>query len=113
MLNSALFGLALSASLSFVYVVEAAVPIIRDTSESSYARSMIPRSQNSTSATHPPCRNMPGDPSFPTEKDWNDLNKTVGGRLISGVPLAKICYGATDNQAACSKLQQQWPTVDP
>ncbi|KAI0899510.1 FAD-binding domain-containing protein [Annulohypoxylon nitens] len=56
---------------------------------------------------------MPGDPSFPTEKDWNDLNKTVGGRLISGVPLAKICYGATDNQAACSKLQQQWPTVDP
>ncbi|KLO14030.1 FAD-binding domain-containing protein [Schizopora paradoxa] len=38
------------------------------------------------------CRNQPGDPGFPTQEQWDQLNSQVGGRLISVVPSAKFCH---------------------
>ncbi|KAK3685726.1 hypothetical protein B0T22DRAFT_538003 [Podospora appendiculata] len=33
-----------------------------------------------------PCRYLPGDREWPSAQEWNKLNRTVGGRLIIGVP---------------------------
>ncbi|KAK3985844.1 FAD-binding domain-protein [Cladorrhinum sp. PSN332] len=62
----------------------------------------------------PACRYIPGDAAYPSETTWGRLNKTVGGRLVRGEPLAAhICYGVTANAAACAELQQKWDYVDP
>ncbi|KAI0045748.1 FAD-binding domain-containing protein [Auriscalpium vulgare] len=37
------------------------------------------------------CRNLPGDPGFPTQVDWNALNASVNGRLVAVTPSAKAC----------------------
>lgn len=54
------------------------------------------------------CRFLPGDRQWPSVEDWNQLNRTVGGRLIRGVPLAQPCYGADRDAQACTRLQQNW-----
>ncbi|KAI8932193.1 hypothetical protein NX059_011073 [Plenodomus lindquistii] len=65
------------------------------------------------------CRYLPGDPQWPSDGDWSALNRTVGGNLIRGVPLAQsACYGRTADAAVCTKLQSGWMdmeqfTVDP
>ena len=38
------------------------------------------------------CRNQPGDKGFPSHREWNNLNMTIGGRLLSVVPSAKFCH---------------------
>lgn len=38
------------------------------------------------------CRSQPGDPGFPSQQQWQQLNSSVGGRLISVVPSAKHCH---------------------
>lgn len=57
------------------------------------------------------CRSLPGDHSWPTENDWAELNRTVGGRLIATIPQANIChpvpYGVY-NATACEGLQETW-----
>jgi hypothetical protein len=37
------------------------------------------------------CRNVPGDPGFPTNEEWMTLNNSVGGKLVPVVPSAKYC----------------------
>ncbi|KAK4223157.1 hypothetical protein QBC38DRAFT_488250 [Podospora fimiseda] len=62
----------------------------------------------------PACRYIPGDSEYPSEATWSRLNRTVGGRLIRGEPLASsVCYGITANAAACAALQQKWDYVNP
>lgn len=64
-------------------------------------------------AKRPACRHLPGDRDWPSARDWNKLNTTVGGRLIQGVPVAQVCYGVQANQAACAQLRTEWSLVDP
>lgn len=54
------------------------------------------------------CRNMPGDRDWPSNDAWSELNRTVGGRLMRGQPLAQVCHGATLNVGACTALQDTY-----
>ncbi|KLO17643.1 FAD-binding domain-containing protein [Schizopora paradoxa] len=38
------------------------------------------------------CRNLPGDPNFPSLSTWDAFNASVDGRLLSVVPSAKFCH---------------------
>ncbi|TWU72060.1 hypothetical protein ED733_003049 [Metarhizium rileyi] len=59
-------------------------------------------------AAAPFCRCMPGEPCWPTLSDWNQLNKTVGGRLIKTVPLGAPCHGDSFDQNRCDYLRSEW-----
>lgn len=54
------------------------------------------------------CRYLPGDVGWPRGEDWNKLNRTIGGRLIRGSPLAQPCYPPTLNHTACTDIQDEW-----
>ena len=54
------------------------------------------------------CRYLPGDPGWPTDEDWSQLNSTIGGRLILGTPLAQSCYLPTLNSDTCAEVQEEW-----
>ncbi|KAK7936641.1 uncharacterized protein PG986_015079 [Apiospora aurea] len=62
------------------------------------------------------CRVLPGDPDWPTQQDWQSLNKTVGGRLTETVPRESVCHDVPYNRydaAACAELQKRFdfPTL--
>ncbi|GAW17838.1 hypothetical protein ANO14919_073050 [Xylariales sp. No.14919] len=59
------------------------------------------------------CRSLPSDNDWPSPETWRELNQTVGGRLITGVPLGAPCYLPKYDQAACAKLQNEWTAVTP
>lgn len=54
------------------------------------------------------CRYLPEDPQWPTDEDWIQLNKTIGGRLARGTPLAQSCHHPALDNAACAKVQSEW-----
>ncbi|KAM0450938.1 hypothetical protein ACHAO4_006330 [Trichoderma viride] len=56
----------------------------------------------------PACRNLPGDPGWPSAASWASLNKTLGGRLIATVPLGTPCHDPKYNQNVCANLQANW-----
>lgn len=37
------------------------------------------------------CRNIPGDPGYPTNAEWNALDNAVGGRLVQVLPSGEVC----------------------
>lgn len=47
------------------------------------------------------CRNVPGDPGYPTNEQWAALNTTVSGRLVEIVPFVEFC----DTQGGCTAKQ--------
>ncbi|KAK0490009.1 FAD-binding domain-containing protein [Armillaria luteobubalina] len=58
------------------------------------------------------CRTVPGDPSFPSEEEWNGLNSSVSGRLVKAVPSAQFCDmqgGCTDAEWASSSFRADIP----
>jgi hypothetical protein len=57
------------------------------------------------------CKVYPGDKAWPKLGEWKQLNKTLGGALIKGVPQASVCYfngTAQHDDAACAKLAGNW-----
>lgn len=54
------------------------------------------------------CRYIPGDVGWPSRREWEHLNATVGGRLIATVPVAHVCHEtgpfAAYNETACEDL---------
>lgn len=58
------------------------------------------------------CRCFPGDSCWPSVKEWNTFNKTVGGRLIATVPLASPCHdefeGVAFDAGECARIQENW-----
>ncbi|KAI0855712.1 hypothetical protein F4860DRAFT_449696 [Xylaria cubensis] len=59
------------------------------------------------------CRYLPSDAGWPSIKQWDALNKTVGGRLILGAPVGQVCYGIQPDDTACSTLEAEWNFVGP
>jgi hypothetical protein len=57
------------------------------------------------------CRCFPGDQCWPTAKQWDAFNVTVGGRLVTTQPIAASCHttglGHYD-QEQCAELQAVW-----
>lgn len=69
-----------------------------------------PTKARSTNLTRS-CNHMPGDPGWPDEHEWAQLNETVGGRLIATVPQASVCHSAPYsgyNATSCAALQDAW-----
>lgn len=58
------------------------------------------------------CRCFPGDPCWPSPQEWTDFNTTLGGKLISTVPLGSVCHTKGDfpayNEHACANLIADW-----
>lgn len=50
------------------------------------------------------CRTQPGDSNFPSLTDWNQLNSSVDGRLITVIPSAQYCRHVSPG--GCT--QAQW-----
>ncbi|KAJ0417855.1 hypothetical protein BJY00DRAFT_315457 [Aspergillus carlsbadensis] len=62
-----------------------------------------------TAAPHTPrCRYLPGDPQWPSPAQWQVLNRTIGGRLIRGKPLANVCHAVDYDADACASLRDHW-----
>lgn len=53
------------------------------------------------------CRNLPGDPGFPSQAEWDKLNATIDGRLVTVVPSAEFCHELP--AGSCSS--QQWAST--
>ena len=58
------------------------------------------------------CKCGPKDRCWPSESDWDNLNKTVNGRLIKTIPIGYVCHDPTYNEAACNELQQTWDLAE-
>lgn len=56
----------------------------------------------------PSCRYIPGDAGWPAAAQWDRLNRTVEGRLISTTPIAHVCHEPSFSDAQCTDLKQQW-----
>lgn len=66
------------------------------------------------------CRNVPGDPGWPSQAQWAKLNASVDGRLIRTIPPGAPCYQKTYNvadfkddidvyeNASCTAVQTNW-----
>ncbi|KAF2841056.1 FAD-binding domain-containing protein [Patellaria atrata CBS 101060] len=58
-----------------------------------------------------PCRVFPGDNLWPKRSEWQEFNRTLGGKLIATVPLAAPChdseFGPYDEEK-CSALRDVW-----
>lgn len=57
------------------------------------------------------CRCSPGDACWPSQAEWQSLNKTVGGRLIATIPLASACHVdpfEPYDEAKCKAVQSKW-----
>jgi hypothetical protein len=57
---------------------------------------------------HQGCRVIPGDRGWPSEQAWDQLNKTVSGRLVATVPVASTCHDSSYDEAACLAKKEQW-----
>ncbi|PNS18684.1 hypothetical protein CAC42_5223 [Sphaceloma murrayae] len=58
--------------------------------------------------TSPSCRTLPGDLDWPDTPAWDQLNRTVGGRLIATRPIASVCHDPNYDEAACNALRAGW-----
>ncbi|KAI0603272.1 FAD-binding domain-containing protein [Biscogniauxia sp. FL1348] len=67
--------------------------------------SIIKKARNESTVS---CRYIPGDDGWPAPALWNQLNKTVDGRLIATNPIAHVCHGDSYSEAECSELADQW-----
>ncbi|KAF7377579.1 hypothetical protein MSAN_00180600 [Mycena sanguinolenta] len=70
---------------------------------------LLVRSQEAVSAlnTTSRCRNVPGNPGYPSAAEWDALNATVSGRLVTVVPSAKFCASLAGG--ACT--EDQWTSA--
>ncbi|KAI1811657.1 hypothetical protein GGS20DRAFT_578909 [Poronia punctata] len=61
-----------------------------------------------TTALKGRCKNFPGDRSWPTNRDWAQLNSTVGGRLRASHPLGSACHDPEYVAETCENLKKTW-----
>jgi len=55
------------------------------------------------------CTCAPGDPCWPSARNWQAFNETLRGLLISTVPLAEVCYNPiVKNGDLCMSLKDEW-----
>ncbi|RKU43533.1 hypothetical protein DL546_006865 [Coniochaeta pulveracea] len=61
-----------------------------------------------TSSSNNKCKSFPGDRSWPSQREWDQFNATIHGRLIKTVPLGSPCHDPYYDAAACEALKTQW-----
>jgi hypothetical protein len=65
------------------------------------------RANNNSSS----CRCFPGDTCWPSTEVWNELNRTLAGRLIPTIPIASVCHDSSFgpyDADACASVQSTW-----
>jgi FAD/FMN-containing dehydrogenase len=71
-----------------------------------FARGLLVGSASATAAGAPFSRVRPGDPAWPSDGSWQELNRRVEGRLIKvNFPLS-VCIGAPPSEA-CSAVFEE------
>ncbi|KAK8074893.1 FAD binding domain-containing protein, partial [Apiospora hydei] len=60
------------------------------------------------------CKAAPGFPGWPTDEEWANYNKSVGGRLIQPSPPGAMCHlgQPTFDPCRCSKVAAGWRTSE-
>ena len=56
------------------------------------------------------CHCLPSDDCWPSIREWNALNSSVGGRLVAAISIGAPCHDPYYNAAVCKNLQQLWTT---
>ncbi|KAF5875951.1 putative fad binding domain protein [Botrytis fragariae] len=51
---------------------------------------------------------MPGDASWPSQNEWDNLNSTVNGRLIATKPIAFSCHEPNYDETECTRARELW-----
>ncbi|KAI0436305.1 hypothetical protein F4803DRAFT_239968 [Xylaria telfairii] len=74
--------------------------------------SIIPSAKPSSSYSSQ-CRYLSKDAGWPNDTIWDQLNRTVEGRLIRGVPLGQPCHSPYLNTGKCSQIQSEWTLLPP
>ncbi|OTB13179.1 hypothetical protein K445DRAFT_76648 [Daldinia sp. EC12] len=67
--------------------------------------------KNGGSGAESPCRCFPGDACWPTIDTWDAFNTSLGGKLISTIPIGAPCHHDTAagyNSDQCRNLQDVW-----
>lgn len=56
------------------------------------------------------CKAVPGAPEWPSADLWQQLNATVGGRLIDPSPPAAVCHADRDefDTKMCQTVTKSW-----
>ena len=75
-----------------------------------FSLSLTTRTSNSNSQRSQ-CRCYPSDPCWPSTHEFAAFNQSLGGRLISTVPLASACHDdqfTPYNATKCKALQGGW-----
>ncbi|KAF7592159.1 hypothetical protein BBP40_000646 [Aspergillus hancockii] len=56
------------------------------------------------------CKSSPLDSSWPTQAEWNALNRTIDGVLLRTAPAASVCYPGNPLNApsTCEEVKQNW-----
>ncbi|KAK2040725.1 FAD binding domain-containing protein [Colletotrichum somersetense] len=66
-------------------------------------------------ASLPKCKNVPGDPEWPSDLSWKALNATTGGKLIKTAPVAESCYDGPFSKKdleKCAHVVKMWSDQD-
>lgn len=58
------------------------------------------------------CHCLPEDSCWPSASKWDQLNSTVGGRLVKVVPIGAVCHDPTYDEAKCTALKASWDNVE-
>ncbi|KAJ5577927.1 uncharacterized protein N7459_006891 [Penicillium hispanicum] len=63
-----------------------------------------------TPVSTPNCKSSPHNDSWPSVKEWNALNQSIGGSLLQTVPAASSCYDGNpfNSPYNCSDVRAQW-----
>ncbi|KAI9749090.1 MAG: hypothetical protein M4579_007006 [Chaenotheca gracillima] len=56
------------------------------------------------------CKVTPDSPAWPSVDDWNQLNSSIGGRLLQPAPPGAVCHPdqPTFNNASCPGVTKAW-----
>lgn len=60
------------------------------------------------------CKLLPGDAAWPSPSTWDVFNFLLGGSLISGTPLAAVCYPSWPEYSPqeCEDITNNWFAAD-
>ncbi|KAI9794451.1 MAG: hypothetical protein M1816_005521 [Peltula sp. TS41687] len=62
-------------------------------------------------AQAPGCRCTPTDACWPSPREWNGFNQSVGGTLVAVRPVASVCHDPTYDQAACQVVSSSYTSA--
>lgn len=56
------------------------------------------------------CKAIPNSPTWPSPSDWENLNRTVQGKLLNPPPAASVCHYNEPNfsPSRCASVTAQW-----